>query len=147
MRHKHRHNYSPRSRVLRRPKWRQNSPLPRCSGTTECNDSEGKNLCLIVDFLLILYKISDSLQGPQNHWFLLHRMPRTGCSFIINIFLQIIQNRSGGGGEGGRRNGEGVGRMRERTGSEKTAEERKKQKTKKLGFSSLKFIVIVTIFW
>lgn len=56
-------------------------------------------------------------------------MPRTGCSLIINIFLQIIQNGAGVG----ERNGDGVGRIGERTGKEKAAAEEGKEYRKNWG--------------
>ena len=63
-------------------------------------------------------------------------MPRTGCSLIINVFLQIIQSKTGVGGE------EGVGRM------EKEGAKRKEKNAENINFALLKFIVIIiaTIF-
>ena len=57
-------------------------------------------------------------------------MPRTGCSLIINVFLQIIQNGAGVG----ERSEEGVGRIGERTGKEKEGAEEGKEYRKNWGW-------------
>lgn len=58
-------------------------------------------------------------------------MPRTGCSFVINIFLQTIQNRAG---RGVGRNKEGVweelGKEQEARGKNRRREEKEKRKQK-----------------